>query len=266
MSDYLFDLDSKHALKPEGDGRWAVRVSNRWNIDGVPNGGFLMALCLIASGEHISHPDPLSMTSHFLGPTMPGEAAIATRVIKKGRSLSVSAVDLIQNGRVSVTSLITWGELSTFQGPTGPVLSPPDLSEESMVRGTIKMPLDSTFITRFDYEMPVEVGRGAFGHPTGKAHARGRMRFADRRPADMLSMPLIADGFPPAIFQLGHYGWAPTLELTLHFRARPCPGWLTIDLNARHLLNGTFEEDCNVWDSNGDLVAMSRQLGRTLTG
>ena len=266
MTHYIFDLDTIEALRPDGDGQWTLQVSDRWNIDGVPNGGFLMALGLIGAGQQVSHPDPLAMNSHFLGRTMPGEATISSRVIKKGRSLSVTAVDLIQNDRISVTSLITWGELAAFQGPTGPLLPPPDLLEESLRSDGPKMPLDSTFITRFDYQMPLETARGAFGQPTGTAQARGRMRFGDGRPPDLSSMPLIADGFPPAIFQLGHYGWAPTLELTIHFRAHPCPGWLTIDLNARHLLNGTFEEDCNVWDSNGTLVAMSRQLGRTLAG
>lgn len=266
MSNYIFDRDTKSALKPVGEGQWTVRVSNLWNIDGVPNGGFLMVLCLMASGEQVSHPDPLSMTSHFLGRTMPGEATIRNRVIKKGRSLSVTAVDLIQNDRVSVTSLITWGNLSTFQGPTGPLLSSPSLPHDSKMRGGVQMGSESTFVSRFDYLMPLEMARGASGRPTGKAKATGRMRFTDGRPPDLMSMPLIADGFPPAVFQLGYYGWAPTLELTIHFRARPCPGWLTVDLVARHLLNGTFEEDCNIWDSNGDLVAMSRQLGLTLTG
>lgn len=263
---HIFDRDSKHVLKTEGEGKWTVGVSNRWNIDGVPNGGFLMALCLTAAAQQVYHPDPLTMNSHFLGRTMPGEASIRSRVIKAGRSLSVTAVDLIQNGRVSVTSLVTWGELSTFEGPSGPLLPPPNLPDDSEMGGAFEMGSDSTFVSRFDYLMPPEIASGAFGRPTGTATARGRMRFADGRPPDLLSMPLMADGFPPAIFQLGHYGWAPTLELTIHFRARPCPGWLTIDLVARHLLNGTFEEDCNIWDSNGALVAMSRQLARTLSG
>ncbi|MCQ3804761.1 MAG: thioesterase family protein [bacterium] len=266
MNDYIFDCDTNGALEGQDDGRWTVRVSDLWNIEGVPNGGFLMALCLAAAGQQVSHPDPLSMNSHFLGRTMPGEATIRSRAIKRGRSLSVTAVDLIQNGRVSVTSLITWGELSGFAGPTGPLLSPPELPEESEMQSSLQMGLESTFTSRFDYLMPRDIARGAFGQPTGNALARGRMRFTDGRPADLLSMPLIADGFPPAIFQLGYYGWAPTLELTIHFRSRPARGWLTLDLTARHLLNGTFEEDCYIWDSKGDLVAMSRQLGRTLAG
>ena len=125
MTDYLFDTDTRQALTPVGDGEWTAQVSPLWNIDGIPNGGYLMALCLVAGGQGVAHPDPLSMNSHFVGPTMPGGATVANRVIKRGRSVSVTAVDLVQNGRVTVTSLITWGDLSTFTGPSGPLRPPP---------------------------------------------------------------------------------------------------------------------------------------------
>ena len=117
MNQYIFDRDTRDALAPDGAGRWSARISDQWNIDSVPNGGYLMALCLAAMGQEVSHPDPLAMNSHFLGRTMPGEATIRGKVIKQGRSLSVTAVDVIQNGRVSITSLITWGELSAFRAP-----------------------------------------------------------------------------------------------------------------------------------------------------
>ena len=266
MADHLFDTDCREAVTPAGDGLWEATVSSRWSIDGVPNGGFLMALGLEAAGREIPHPDPLSMNSHFLGRTMPGKAEIRTRVIKQGRSLSVGAVDLVQNGRVTVTSLVTWGDLAGFAGPSGPLLSPPGIPGETSARPDSQMGEDTTFTTQFDYRMPAAIAMGASGQPTGRAEAFGRMRFLDGRPPDLFSMPLITDGFPPAVFQLGHYGWAPTLEMTVHFRARPQPGWLTVSVNTRHLLNGTFEEDCYVWDSTGTLVAMSRQLALTLSG
>jgi len=266
MTEYLFDTDTQEALTPVGDGEWTARVSPLWNIDGIPNGGYLMALCLVAAGQGVAHPDPLSMTSHFVGPTMPGEATVASRVIKRGRSVSVNAVDLVQNGRVTVTSLITWGDLSTLTGPSGPLRPPSSLPENSELQSGPQKRGASTFIERFDFLMPYEMAMGAAGRPTGRAEARGRMRFADGRQPDLMAVPVFADGFPPAVFQLGHYGWAPTLELTIHFRARPHPGWLTIDLACSHLLEGTFEEDCYIWDSRGNLVAMSRQLGRTLVG
>jgi hypothetical protein len=63
-------------------------------------------------------------------------------------------------------------------------------------------------------------------------------------------------------FDLGRMGWAPTMELTAHVRAVPAPGWLVVRHETRNLAGGMFEEDCEVWDSAGRLVAQSRQLAR----
>jgi hypothetical protein len=67
---------------------------------------------------------------------------------------------------------------------------------------------------------------------------------------------------PPTTFELGSPGWAPTLELTVHVRARPAAGWLRLRHETRNLAGGMFEEDCEVWDAAGRLVAQSRQLAR----
>ena len=82
---------------------------------------------------------------------------------------------------------------------------------------------------------------------------------------------LVVDALPPATFDLGMPGWAPTLELTAHVRAKPAPGPLRVRHVTRNVAHGMFEEDCVVWDSDDRLVAQSRQLallprkgGRTL--
>ena len=46
----------------------------------------------------------------------------------------------------------------------------------------------------------------------------------------------------------------------VHVRARPEPGWLKVRHATRNLSGGMFEEDCEIWDSAGRLVAQSRQL------
>jgi hypothetical protein len=85
---------------------------------------------------------------------------------------------------------------------------------------------------------------------------------ADGREPDPLSLLLAVDALPPVTFDLGLYGWTPTLELTAHVRARPAPGWLRVTHSTRNHAGGMLEEDAEVWDSAGRLVAQSRQLAR----
>ena len=62
--------------------------------------------------------------------------------------------------------------------------------------------------------------------------------------------------------QMGLTGWVPTVELTVHVRCRPAPGPLRVSITTRNLAGGFLEEDAEVWDSAGRLVAQSRQLAR----
>jgi acyl-CoA thioesterase len=92
------------------------------------------------------------------------------------------------------------------------------------------------------------------------AEIRGAVRFRDRRPLDVLSLAAIADSFPPPAFAWIEPTWVPTLELTLHVRARPQGDWLRCSFRTRFLFGGLLEEDGELWDETGRLVALSRQL------
>jgi len=54
--------------------------------------------------------------------------------------------------------------------------------------------------------------------------------------------------------------WVPTLEYTVYFRGVPGPGPLKVFSQSRHLTNGYVEEDFDVLDCQGRLVAQSHQL------
>jgi hypothetical protein len=84
----------------------------------------------------------------------------------------------------------------------------------------------------------------------------------DPREPDPLLLLLAVDALPPVTFDLGLPGWAPTLELTAHVRASPAPGWLRVRHATRNLAGGLLEEDAEVWDAAGRLVAQSRQRAR----
>lgn len=55
-----------------------------------------------------------------------------------------------------------------------------------------------------------------------------------------------------------------TVQLTVHLRARPVPGWLACRALTRHVAGGYHEEDFEIWNRAGTLVAQSRQLALVL--
>jgi hypothetical protein len=49
-------------------------------------------------------------------------------------------------------------------------------------------------------------------------------------------------------------------------RAHPAPGPLQIRLLSRHMTGGVLEEDGEIWDNAGQLVAISRQTAKFRLG
>ena len=89
---------------------------------------------------------------------------------------------------------------------------------------------------------------------------KGWIRFKEPRPYDMISALLIADAFPPPVLAVyGMVAWVPTIELTVNVRNLPTTPWLKCSFRTRYIDKEILEEDGEVWDGNGELVALSRQ-------
>ncbi len=104
------------------------------------------------------------------------------------------------------------------------------------------------------------------GQPSGVPEMRGYVRLREHRDPDALLLALAVDALPPVVFGLGATGWAPTVELTWYMRAVPAPGPLQVAARCRHVSGGWFDEEAEVWDAAGRLVAQSRQLARVGRG
>ena len=76
----------------------------------------------------------------------------------------------------------------------------------------------------------------------------------------------MADGYYPAIWpRLTELLPAPTIDLTIHFRAPlPYSGPVLARFTSRLARDGYFEEDGELWSPDGTLVAQSRQLALLL--
>ena len=77
---------------------------------------------------------------------------------------------------------------------------------------------------------------------------------------DAFALLCLADALPPVTVALGLPGWVPTVELTVHVRSVPAPGWLRLVQRAQLIADGWLDETCEIWDSNDRLVAQAVQL------
>ena len=104
------------------------------------------------------------------------------------------------------------------------------------------------------------------GSPAGVPEIRGYFRLREDRDPDAYLLALAVDALPPVVFGLGATGWAQTVELTWYMRSAPSPGPLQVAARCRHVSGGWFDEEAEVWDATGRLVAQSRQIARVGRG
>ena len=263
-----FEFDADTEVAPLGEGRFAAEVSPRWSIGPHANGGYALAVALAAAGRAVPHPDPFAVSAHFLRPTVPGPAEIATELLRAGRGHSTGVARLTQEGRERLHVVTTFGDLDSLAGGLVVVTEgPPEMPAPEECRplrsGTLPNGLQDDLRGRLDARVVPGTAGWLDRAPTGRGELLGWIRFRDGRPADAACLPFVCDAMPPAAFDLTPVpAWLPTIELTVQVRGRPGPGWLRARFRTRFILGGYLEEDGEIWDEDGRLVALSRQLAR----
>lgn len=250
------------AVVADGPDRYRTEIRSGWDIAGNANGGYLLALVLRAMRQASGRPDPVTVTAHYLAPGRPEAALVRTEIVKEGRTFTTLTASLEAGGRRIVQALAAFGDLSTRTGPERVDAAPPDLpppEECSTLVPVVDTP--PPFASRVDVRMHPDDSGFRAGEPSGEPRIRGWFRLRDGEPIDTVALAVAVDAFPPTIFNARlPVGWTPTVELTAHMRARPAPGWLRCLFTTRFVTGGFLEEDGEVWDATGRLVAQSRQL------
>jgi hypothetical protein len=260
-SGHAFDLATAVRGGPE---RWTGEVDPGWTVADRPNGGYLLAMATRAALEAVEQPHPLAVSAHFLSPPALAPAELEVRRLRTGRNLSAARVTMVQEGTARLEALVTAGRIDPdaapgwqrADGPTG--LAP----VEDCVPGQSDLPsgIRVNLLDHLDIRVdPATVGWFA-GRPAGRLEIRGWVRFHDGRAVDPLALLQVVDAMPPTSFELGLASWAPTVELTVYLRGIPAPGWLACVLRGQLWRDGWFDEEAEVWDASGRLVAQSRQL------
>jgi acyl-CoA thioesterase len=255
------EFDDATAVADDGSGQ----IVAGWDIGGNANGGYLLALAARHLLRISGRPDPLTITAHYLAPGSPGPVSIEGAVVKAGRRYSTATGTMSRGDTPMLHVLGTFGDVSAMAGGYEHIAgSPPDLPpyDECVPRSADQGPVGVALVDRLDSRLhPRDVGYIA-GRRSDAAEMAGWFAFADGRPIDTLALLLVGDAFPPAVFNIDiAAGWVPTLEYTVHVRGVPAPGPVRVLMRSRFVQSGAFEEDGEIWDSAGRLVALSRQFG-----
>lgn len=252
--------------------RFEARIDRGWWILRGPNGGYVAAILLRAMQAAVGDDEraPRSLTVHFLSPPEEGDARVETRIERAGRSLSTATARLLQGGRPKALAIGAFSR--PREGPTlhhaqRPDVAPPE-SIAPLERPEPPEPGALSLHERLDSRPAVGPAPWSGG---AEALAGGWMRPAEGpRPLDAPLAALLADAWPPAVFSWARPGelvlGVPTVDLTVHFRARlPPPGLVDGEFvlgvfRTREGHEGFIEEDGELWSRDGLLLAQSRQL------
>ena len=229
-------------------------------MPGQANGGYSLALCLQALRAVLPHPDPLVVSATYLRPVRVGPARLTADPVRAGRRLATGEARLLQEGKECVRVLGTFTDLDALSGPTHVEASPPELPAPEDCVSLADGPNfgGSTIIERVEFRAAAAPGFLS-GNTAGPTRFEFWMRMAGVPQLSSLQLACLVDMAPPAIYELGLFT-TTSVELTVHVRRRPAPGWLACRVSTRFLMDGLHDEDFEVWDSTGSLVAQSRQL------
>ena len=256
------EFDDATQVAPDG----SATIIDGWDISGNANGGYLMAMAGRAMRNASGRPDPISVTAHYLAPGKPGPVQIDSTVVKSGRRFATVSAQMHAGGKPMMQLVGAFGDLADVKSYEHNASGPPDLPPfaECRPRDREQGDADVALSDRIDVRLdPAHLG-WAHGERSGDAVMSGWFAFRDGRPLDTLALLMVCDVFPPAVFNLDMPpGWVPTVEYTVHVRAVPAPGPLMCTFRTHFVGSGFLNEDGEVWDSTGRLVAQSRQLGLT---
>ena len=252
------------SVVPGKDGSWVGRIHPGWDIFGIANGGYLMAIAARAMAQRAARRNPTSISAHFMNPGEPGPVEIVVAPLKTGGTFStLTAVMRGEKPLMAATASFTEPNRTvpkaTIIHSSAPDLPPPSECVRAVPSST--GPLPPPFMDKVRVLIHPDDAAALRGERTGIARIRGWFGLADDEPIDAFATILAADAFPPAVFNTNlPLKWTPTVEMTTYVRDPAPRTLLRCQFRTRFVTGGYLEEDGEMWDEEGNLVAQSRQL------
>jgi acyl-CoA thioesterase len=265
------------ALKLENveDNKFIVNPNTNYFVGNTPHGGYLMAIMHKALTNTLPHSTAISSSVQYLDRIDAKPFELEVEIFKASRGSSSGIVKLIQDDKICTTFTGTCSDFEFMKGHDDLQKPLPDIFTEKDKNDYVKMNYDKiskgftpSFIQQL--ECLIHPDHAWWNRDTdtnskdNKARCSAFLEMEGGQP-DQFCLSFYSDILPPVVCnKYGPLGWIPTITLTTHIRKLPTTSQLYADFIATDINKGYFEQDCNIWDLNGNLVASSRQLTRIL--
>ena len=256
------------------DNKFLVNPNTNYFVGNTPHGGYLMAVMHKALTSILPHSTAISSSVQYLDriDATPFELEVETFKISRGSSSGI--VKLKQNSKTCTTFTGTCSDFEFMKGYDGLSKPLPEIFKDKDKKDYVKMNYDKIskgFTPAFIQQLECLVhpdhawwNRESDNNKDNEARCSAFLEMEGGIP-DQFCLSFYSDILPPVVSnKYGPLGWIPTITLTTHIRKLPLTPVVYADFRATDINKGYFEQDCNIWDLNGNLVASSRQLTRIL--
>ena len=269
---FFKQFENSIAIDRSDENLFSMTPSKDYFVGNTPHGGYLTAVMQKAISLSMPHPHLINSNTLYLDRTEPREISIRVEKIRESRGSSVGQVSLIQDDKLRCMMTGICSDFHHMNGVNDLETLPPkifsnerdsfislnfDNKEEGITPSFIKQ-TQCDIAIKHAWWLKNEADLG------DEARCSGFISMGDEIP-DQFVLSFYSDFFPPVVMnKYGPLGWVPTLSLTTNIRQLPTTSELFMDVIAKDLNKGFFEQDCQIWDLNKNLVATSRQLTRIL--
>ncbi len=265
------------ALKLENveDSVFLVNPDTNYFVGNTPHGGYLMAIMHKALTNILPHSTAISSSVQYLDRIDAKPFELEVETFKTSRGSSSGIVKLKQDDRICTTFTGTCSDFEFMKGYDDLQKPLPKIFKDKDKKDYVKMNYDKIskgFTPAFIQQLECLIHPDhawwnrdeVIDNTDNEARCSAFLEMKGGTP-DQFCLSFYSDILPPVVSnKYGPLGWIPTITLTTHIRQLPSTSEVYADFKASDINKGYFEQDCNIWDLDGNLVASSRQLTRIL--
>ena len=260
-------------LETISDNTYSINPDSRYFVGKTPHGGYLNALMHKALILSVPHSVAISSSIQYLNRIENKDVVLEVEIFKISKGSSSGLVKLSQDNKICTVFNAICSDFEHMKGFNGLLTNLPDLYKNTPMKDYKNLNYDVIspgFTPSFIHQLTCTVhpNHAWWDRDIDEDHAEARCSAymqMDGGVPDQFVLAFYVDVAPPVVSnKYGPLGWIPTYSLTTHIRQLPTTEILFVDFVAKDINKGYFEQDCNIWDLNENLVASSRQLTRIL--